>query len=675
MRGTKGERGDAGESETIPSNGIIAYAGNDVPEGYEEVETPEVIEEIIDAWDELSGQVAQNEQDIATQTARIDNIIALPEGSTTGDAELMDIRVGADGVTYPSAGDAVRGQCDKLKKSLSLDIDIIENETVSKDNYDYFFDYPLLPGQKLNITASIQDGQMSIYKYITPTTREAITTYTRIYNNVIESTEEKPIYGVRIWIANSGGGTAVIKARITSDCIESRLNTNETISNKTIITPTVKNLTINNRMESIQPLSYPVLYKCDLISTTTLATQYCGVFIRLKGLEIGKLLKVEATRTGGHDRQIRILFKDANENNISNGYEWAASQYIPEGTVTTEILLACSWGTSISDGTEVSFSDIKIYYSDLLSIIEDVEGRGKWDYYGEHIELKELVTKKNKCNYGNYILFNRDNTSSFDNYGLTGNQSLAIFDNYIFIFKDTGGGTVVNYETKSIISQFTYSASDPDTHQNSAQFTNIFYDDADEFPLLIISRCKEYGADQGLIYRITRNDTNFTFTLINQISPNFETHGCDWAIDNDNKLLYAIYYPNDSYSVRTNNKLQFRIFEVPTKAEIISGDAIIINENSYLSKMELDTYFVLQGAYAVGNKLFIAVQLPDGDEQTRHNFVILVDVFKNELLSRIPIEDGLEPEGIAIYNDKIYGSLKTYASSTNPKLIIYEIEF
>ena len=49
---------------------------------------------------------------------RIDGLVALPAGSTAGDAELADIRVSADGIAYPTAGGAVRAQAAALKQAL-----------------------------------------------------------------------------------------------------------------------------------------------------------------------------------------------------------------------------------------------------------------------------------------------------------------------------------------------------------------------------------------------------------------------------------------------------------------------------------------------------------------------------------------------------------------------------
>lgn len=61
---------------------------------------------------------AQNSK-IATLESRMNTFTSLKEGSTTGDAELQDIRVGANGITYSTAGDAVRGQYNRLKEDLS----------------------------------------------------------------------------------------------------------------------------------------------------------------------------------------------------------------------------------------------------------------------------------------------------------------------------------------------------------------------------------------------------------------------------------------------------------------------------------------------------------------------------------------------------------------------------
>lgn len=56
---------------------------------------------------------------LAVERARINNLASLKNGSTTGDAELSDIRVSILGETHENAGDAVRSQAEMLFKGLT----------------------------------------------------------------------------------------------------------------------------------------------------------------------------------------------------------------------------------------------------------------------------------------------------------------------------------------------------------------------------------------------------------------------------------------------------------------------------------------------------------------------------------------------------------------------------
>lgn len=56
--------------------------------------------------------------DMDVLESRMDGFTNLPVGSTAGDAELMDIRSGANGKTYANAGDAVRGQIDDMARNI-----------------------------------------------------------------------------------------------------------------------------------------------------------------------------------------------------------------------------------------------------------------------------------------------------------------------------------------------------------------------------------------------------------------------------------------------------------------------------------------------------------------------------------------------------------------------------
>lgn len=73
-------------------------------------------EKIKNNTSELKQKALQS--DLIIERERINNLTKLGEGSTTGDAELMDGRIGEDGVTYENIGDSIRKQMNNSNSNI-----------------------------------------------------------------------------------------------------------------------------------------------------------------------------------------------------------------------------------------------------------------------------------------------------------------------------------------------------------------------------------------------------------------------------------------------------------------------------------------------------------------------------------------------------------------------------
>ena len=81
--------------------------------------------------DNQNNTISNLQTNVNTLNSRVNEITNLPDGSTSGDAELQDIRIGAFGRTYSTAGDAVRS----ILKNFFNDITKKVKETKVENKY------------------------------------------------------------------------------------------------------------------------------------------------------------------------------------------------------------------------------------------------------------------------------------------------------------------------------------------------------------------------------------------------------------------------------------------------------------------------------------------------------------------------------------------------------------
>lgn len=129
-------KGDLGTEELTTTAKDLRGAVNELNTQYKDIMSKTITTEERNKLNSLNNYDDTSiKNDIQAQKTRIDNLATLKEGSTTGDAELIDGRTGANGTIYKNIGDAIRAQCGNLNTLLDIEYEPISNNCIDDSKY------------------------------------------------------------------------------------------------------------------------------------------------------------------------------------------------------------------------------------------------------------------------------------------------------------------------------------------------------------------------------------------------------------------------------------------------------------------------------------------------------------------------------------------------------------
>lgn len=213
---------------------------------------------------------------------RMDTFTNLPTGSTSGDAELQDIRVAYDGSVYATAGDAVRGQSSELSTAISKFNCIAKQFRVSGNHSSsidqIYFSIPQNDSYRIQLVSSTGEALS-----ITPLAYDANDNSINItpvdsLGTVYEKTASADIVKFGFWIDAPAQPctVTVFIANINSPVYANEWNNMQNILNSNIMNIfSAKTLTfhlIGNHSTNVDRISYNIpvntKYKISMVSST-----------------------------------------------------------------------------------------------------------------------------------------------------------------------------------------------------------------------------------------------------------------------------------------------------------------------------------------------------------------------------------------------------------------------
>lgn len=222
-------------------------------------------------------------------------------------------------------------------------------------------------------------------------------------------------------------------------------------------------------------------------------------------------------------------------------------------------------------------------------------------------------------------------------YPISASQGFAIYNGTIAQVRESVSLNIIDIETQTKVKDVSMDMG----HGNSCQFSDEFYDPADEFPLFYIRN------DGVWVYRIVGTSSTlvkkYSFPS-DQLGTLNESYVAGFGVDSANRLLYTASYTQGNYISKTG---LLRVCKWDMDDIIDNGDGTYtMRLIEYNDLTWFDKYEAVQGCCYKDGCFYIST----GYDFTQQ-YVVFVDASSLSIISDILIDSTAEVEGCAWYGE------------------------
>lgn len=279
---------------------------------------------------------------------------------------------------------------------------------------------------------------------------------------------------------------------------------------------------------------------------------------------------------------------------------------------------------------------------DTLGIYEKIDlddtTEGTVSYYGQKLD----VSKKFYIPLY-YMSFKITSSNSV--------QGGAVYGDYYIQFTDKQSSfTVIDLKNRKVVQDTVLTPVDT-YHCNNVNFSDVFYDENDVFPLLYVSM-ENIAEHKVLVYRLVGNVGEIALQLIQTITfdapESCNVYYPNACIDNDNGLLIQIGYTTNSYQKSDTNKIIFNIFNLPN----LSNSNISLPDNEKINSFTLPSLHATQGSFVLDGKIYQVYGITD------EKWIKVIDISTGKIVTSIDLNNQNtilgEQETLFVWNNELY---------------------